>query len=210
MATQIDEDELKLLLMGDCNEQHRAIGQIYDIYSEKVVNFVKFHYPSFSPEQLADVMQETFIDFYNASVKTSFDFEKPLLPFLKTIGYRRAADELRKISKLKPLESLDDAIIAAIPGTAIGDDWQAIVDRAEVNEVKRELKVAVLKMPNRQRQVAQVYVDYLPEEITREDIRDEIFRRSGEKLTVVQIKGALAAIKVKFRALIPEKGARHG
>lgn len=210
MATQIDEEELKLLLMGDCSEQHMAIGQIYDIYSEKVGTFVKFHYPSFNSEQLADVVQETFIDFHNATTKPTFDFEKPILPFLKTIGYRRAADELRKNSKLKPLESLDDMIIAVIPGTRVGDDWQEIVSRTEVNVIIQKFKLAVLHMPDRQKQVAQVYVDYLPEDITKEEIRDEIYRRTGERLTVVQIKGALAAIKEKLRALIPEKGARHG
>jgi hypothetical protein len=68
------------------------------------------------------------------------------------------------------------------------------------------IRRTVVRMPNRQRQVASVVIDSFPEIPSTEKIRDVIFSTTGELLTIVAIKRAWQEAQIKIREQLTNAG----
>lgn len=198
-----DEDEIKIGLLGDEQEREGALHVLWKYYSTKLMAFITKKLPGLPPDLAANAVSEAFCDLAAAISERNFDFDQPIGRFLFTAAHRQAIDELRKYS-CRPIGKTDfyETVAEFITGTEVGSQWQRVVAEGKASTVSEEFREMVPSLPPIQRQIAQVVADFLPEELSREEICAEIHRRTGTRPTGVQVKSALGEVRRKFREVL--------
>jgi len=167
--------------------------------------FVEKRLPGLRSDLAANAVLDCFRELFDKVRAGDFDFEKPIASFLFTVAHRRAVDEMRGI-RSRALGNADfyETVAAMMKGTGVSGEWQALVQAAKAGVVAEKFRLFVGTLPLVQQQVAQVMADYLPDDLSRDEICDEIYKRTGKRPTVIQVKSALGEIRKKFRELMKE------
>lgn len=202
-TVETDEDQIKLGLLGTDEDRADALDQLWQMYSKRLTAFVEGEFPALPKDLVANAVLDAYRQLFAKVEAGDFDLDRPLSNWLFKTCWRRAADERRKYVR-RPLSFADllDCIGDDLEGTEIGSEWQRLAHEGKAEELVEEFHRFLLSLPEAQNQVAQVEADFYPEKPTRDEICDEIYRRTGKRPTVVQVKSARAVVWQKFRSFV--------
>jgi len=142
-----------------------------------------------------------------AAREQRYDPDRPLLPFLFTLAYRRACDRIRKNDTKKENEKkLLDEISQKLKGTKVGGAWEIVAQRNAGSRVIEAIRRSIMKMPTRQRQVAEIMIDFFPEKPSNQKICEEVRSKTGEPITIVSVKRAKQEARKKIYDLLVSLG----
>ena len=204
---KVDAEEISILLIGSQDEQRKAINLINKHLRGALCFKIRQVALSISPEELAQVYQEVLLNVWDAAREKRYDANQPLLPFLFTLAQRRAVDWIRKTQTRRKNESeLLDEIAKALKDTRVGEAWQIVAEKNDGHNRMEIIRRAIMRMPQRQRQVAAVIIEHFPKELTSQQICDEIYENTRERLTVLAIKGARREAGKKIKEVLINAG----
>ncbi len=136
-----------------------------------------------------------------------YDPDRPLLPFLLTIAHRRAIDHIRKKTTLRCNEKeLLDAVANSLADTQVGEAWKNVTASQDGQKMLKLIRDVITEMPERQRQVSSVIIDCYPDNLSIEETREELFRRTGERPTALAVKRARQEARKKIRKQLVSGG----
>jgi DNA-directed RNA polymerase specialized sigma24 family protein len=205
--TKVDTDEISLLLIGNQEEQNQAISLIDKHLRKSILYRIRQTGLSLSPEELLDVYQEVLLNIIEAARGKRYDPDQPLLPFIFTLAQRRTIDRIRKMKIRRENESeLLDEIAGTLKDTKVGEAWQMVAKKNDGRKMLELMRRAIVRMPRRQRQVAEVIYVRFHEEPAYQEICDEIYEKTGERLTVVMVKGAWREARKKIKEVLIDAG----
>lgn len=196
----LDEDEIKLALMGTDAERERAFKTLYDNYHERLVDFVESRLPGLPSDLAVDAVVETFRAVYREILARTFDYDGSLEALLFKIAKRRGIDALRKMSR-RTLGNADffDAVGETTQGTELSKQWQHHRETGAASDLAQAFRDFLVTLPLVQRQVAQVMAEFFPDTAPENEVCEEVFRRTKKRPTVVQVKSAKREIRKKFK-----------
>ena len=204
---EVDPEEISILLIGDSQEQERAISLIHKHLRKAIIYKIRAAAIRLAPDELLDVYQEVLLNVWNAAKEKRYNPDKPLLPFLFMLAQRRAYDRVRKNDAKKIHESrLLDEVSESLKDTKVGEAWQIVAARNEGRRMMDIICKTVVKMPTRQRQVASVDIEHFPKILSPQDVSEIIYRTTGEKITVVAVKRARQEARKKIREQLINAG----
>jgi len=203
----IDPEEISILLIGDEEEQNRAIGLIDKHLRETLVCRIRKTALSVPSDEILDIYQDVLLNVLRAAREQRYDPDQPLLPFLYTLAHRRACDRIRKKTTIDENENqLLEKVLQRLKNTQVGEAWELVAKKNDGSRMIEIIRRTVVGMPNRQRQVASVVIDSFPEIPSMDKIRDVIFRTTGESLTVIATKRAWQEARSKIRERLIDAG----
>ena len=199
----LNEDEIRLGLLGDEAERDAALTSLYDQYSEQLVGYLERKLPGLPPDLAANAMVDTFRALNDEVVAATFDYDRPLTSFLFAVVWNKGVDELRRFT-CRALGNSDfyDVVGESLQGTEMGREWAQDVQVGVADELAQEFRDFLFSLPPVQRQIAQVIADNFPNRIPEEQICEEVFRRTKKRMTVVQVKSAKREIRRKFKEIL--------
>lgn len=204
VAEPVDDEDLRLLLIGDEAEREQAFEYIHAQWSASALARLRQRFPGLSSEDLRDVWQDTMVDLLKAVRDGSFDPDRLLWPFVWTIARARATDQLRQHTR-----TMRDDVVRAI-ADAIRDTSFDALSRAELAEFLAQLPRLIITLPFKQRVVIQVWLDGYPETSDMQRLQREVSAVTGEEETVVAVKRALQEARKKAREFLARKGYGQG
>jgi DNA-directed RNA polymerase specialized sigma24 family protein len=203
------------LLIGTVTEQMEGLHWLDQEYRPLVFAFLRKSFPGFTAQALAECYEATIADIatqlaaYSRDPGSStFDPDKPLLPFLKKVAYGRATDRCRRESTQQKARDVVRAVGDALRGSGGHGETQrlGLIERKEFRSVVRE---AVASLPPVQRAVWSAFIDYTFEhEVipSDEELRDYLSRRAGTPWTLAAVKGGKRNGKDALRQYLTAKG----
>src|SRR5882724_11022115 len=122
----LDEDEIKLGLMGTEAECEAALESLYANYSERIMHYLERKFPGLRPDLQANAMVDSFRALYEKVASGEFNYDKPLISFLYKVAYRRAVDELREYGcRTLGRSEFYESVGEVLERTDEGEAWKA-------------------------------------------------------------------------------------
>ena len=207
-----DEIDVALQLLGSISEQVEGMKRMDQEYRPRVFAHLRAHFPRLTPQDLENSYRHAIADFamelsaYHRDQNSSnFDPNQPLLPFLKTIAYRRTVDLRRRACvRDKAIRALEETLRAG--GGFLAREGPKLVEREEFRAVVYE---AIARLPCRQRVVWGAIVDLclgvgsMPSD---EELRDYLSERTAEPWTMAAVRGGKRNGKDALREQLKSKG----
>ncbi len=208
-ATDWNEDSdlrCQLDLLGSEEERRKAFELLFAEFKEPLMAYLDKEIAYISGASAADAVQLAFIALWEKVMTGSFNPQGSLRSLLFTMARNKAIDLLRTGSRYTHIddEFLKDST-ENLKGTKVGEAWKRAQKMAVATEICTEFKQFVATLPPKQRAVASVMADFLPDWLDDRGIANELFCRTGEIVPVVEVKGAKQALTKKFRELLEKK-----
>lgn len=202
-----DTVEISILLIGNDAEQRHAISLIDRRLRRAIWYKIRETAISLPADEVMDVYNEVLLAVWVAAKERRYDPDKPLLPFLLTLAHRKACDRLRHDmrGKHRQVELLDE-VLNSLKDTKVGEAWQRVAAQEHGSRMMDIIRRTVVKMPERQRQVASVRIGRFPTVPSAQEVCEEIYERTGERITVVAAKRAWQEARNKIRERLVESG----
>ena len=167
---------------------------------------------SSSLDDRLDIYQETLLAMLQRARRPDFDTRRPLR-LAQAIACRKAVDHLRK--RHHRLNADDDAVLSHIAAdlkdTNLGFEWKYL-GPVEWSEFRKALLEVLATLPERQRVVAQAFVDHyedFKERDTYLPLAEAVGRVTGRRESVVGVKSAWADAKRKIIAEMSRRGFNY-
>ena len=206
-ADNVDTEEISILLIGNDEEQKLALELIHQYLKKLLIWKIRNSALGLTSEEVIEVYQELLITIWKSAQKKQYDPDKPLLPFLFTLAQRRAIDRIRKNTRnQKNEDELLDDVFKNLKNTKVGEAWQIVASSENGSKMMEIFRQTAVKMPLHQRQVASVMIDHFPDEIPLPELREEIYKRTGEQLTIIAVKSARREVRTKIRQQLIKAG----
>jgi RNA polymerase sigma factor (sigma-70 family) len=208
-ATDWNEDSdlrCQLDLLGSEEERRKAFELLFAEFKEPLMAYLDKEIPYISGASAADAVQLAFIALWEKVMNGSFNPQGSLRSLLFTMARNKAIDLLRTGSRYTHIddEFLKDST-ENLKDTKVGEAWKRAQKMAVATEICKEFKQFVATLPPKQRAVASVMADFLPDWLDDRGIANELFCRTGEIVPAVEVKGAKQALTKKFRELLEKK-----
>lgn len=207
-----DETEVAVLLIGSREDQTAGLRSLDREYRTRVFAHLRACFPGLQPTDLSECYFEALGDLATQVVaygespsQSNFDPNKPLLPYLKAIAWRRAADRCRRH---ETREKVLHAVGLALRDTKLNAAWTSR-HPLERQEFWSAVYQAVAILPPKQRIVWAVYIDHFhecSEPPGNEHLRQLVSRETGEEWTLAAVKGALRNGKQPVAEYLKKKG----
>jgi len=200
-----DEEGVKALLGGDDRSVAAALEAIARHLRDGLCAWLRRSFPGLSPEDLADVWQETLVGVLRAVREERLDLARPLVPWLCKVASRRAVDIMRRSATN---ESALAAVGERLSRSDSGARWSALSgdERREALELTLD---HIRRLPAMQRAVLQVFSDHYPVTACMEVLRRRVGERLGRDVTLASVKRALQEGRRKLRDHLVQKGFRR-
>jgi DNA-directed RNA polymerase specialized sigma24 family protein len=210
---KIVEDDFDLRcqldLLGSHEEQQRAVRTLFEHYKGPMMAMIKRKLPTLLPDEAASAVHEAFCEIYQKAQANDLDVDRPLKGLLFTIAIRKAIDLRRKPSSCVCTDDeFTEKVAQRLDGTNVHGTWKRLRQNEQVDEIKQEFRAFVSTLPPRQKLVASVLAEALPDTLTDKEIVDAIYSRYGQRLTAMEVKGAKQQLVSKFRTLMQQKEKR--
>lgn len=203
MSEEFDEEYVRLLLNGSENEVREGVDLIHQHLRFGICGKIRERFPGLQSADLEEVWVDVIVGILEAK---DFDPEKPLLPWLCTIAYRRAIDRLRR-------QDSGDRLVEAVGGflrdTQVGGTWNEL-DPLERREVMELIRRAIGQLPTRQKLVMDVFVGDFPETASMPELQRLVSERTGKPETLAAVKRALQEARSKVRKSLEDKEYNFG
>jgi len=202
-AVKLDEDVVKLGLMGNNTEREDALKSVYEHYSEDVMRFLERKLPGLPTDLAVNAVLDAVKALNEEVVAHTFDYDKPLRNWLFRVAWYKGVDEFRKISR-RTLGNSEffDTVGECLENTDVGRQWRLYSKTREAEAIAQEFRDFLLSLPPVQRQVGQIMADSFPDSAAEDEICEEIFRRTGKRPTAIQVKSAKREIRKKFKVIL--------
>jgi DNA-directed RNA polymerase specialized sigma24 family protein len=191
-----DHADLARLLAEGNAELRVALEGIHRRLRDRVCGWIRTRYPALSPEDLADVWSETLLGVARAAREGRFDPGRPLVGWLMTIAYRRAADLARRARSWRKVAPR----LRPVDGR----------DRERAARSLARVRAAVGGLPGNQRLVMAAWIDGFPDTRRTECLRDRLRQRAGVELTAEAVKSALREARRKIRRSLSGEVGEEG
>lgn len=211
MVTLAPEDEdldlqARIGLLGTPQEKEDAVRLLFRRFERPLMSFLADSFADLDSDERASVIHDAFLNLYKLAEDGALDSDKPLTGLLFTVAKRRAIDVRRKNSRrIRADMELTEEVGDYLVGTETGRDWSLAVTLGKAAEVCEEFRQFVGTLKGQQRRVASVMADFLPDWLSDQEIAHEIFKRTGQRITAMEVKGAKNALMTKFRAILKRK-----
>ena len=188
----------------------------YRAVVRKFYGYLKKCFPGFTHEDICDVMQEAFRDFWERSKKNALKPRVRLRKQLFRIARNRGYDLLRKPETRMALlcqpmpedeEALKGLMFQALVGTETGSAYETVVQNQEADELHNGFRRFVNTCKFRQYEVGRVMADALPQALTDAHIAD-ILTRAGSPTNAQQVKSAKTELRRKFDEFLKRKAKK--
>jgi len=206
-TTAFEDDDLDLQarigLLGTSKEKEEAVQLLFKRFARPLMSYMADTFADLTPDERASAVHDVFIAIYRMAENGTLDTDKPITGLLFTIIKRRGIDIRRKNSRrIRTDVELTDEVGDYLVGTETGRDWSLAVTLGKANEVSEAFRQFVLTLKGQQRRIASVMADFLPDWLSDQEIAEEVFSRTGQRITTMEVKGAKNALLAKFRALL--------
>jgi hypothetical protein len=155
-----------------------------------------------SVEDLAEMWQDTMVELLKKVRGGKYEGEQRVFSDLCQIISRNTIDLRRKH---RTRERVLDDIGRTLAGTLTGDHWKNAQpeQRLELLELIRQEGTT---LPDKQRQVLEAFVANFPETEDMQALRRYTSELTGKEETLAAVKGAIAVVRRKLRAVLKRKG----
>lgn len=212
-----DEERIKTLLAGDAKAIASGLNWLDQHYRHRIAGFVRRRCRTLSPDELAEVWQETLLSLYRMIASGNFTPDGALEGLLRILAMRRGQDRLRRNATwTRPIT----VQLQQLQEPQLIEKWLGLtaLQRQELVELICE---SIDRLPPRQHTVWRVYVahypessqlDYLTEEVRKATAEQqvqqnlEIQDNSADLPSKKAVSGALYAGRKKIREDLRRKG----
>jgi DNA-directed RNA polymerase specialized sigma24 family protein len=211
MVTQAQQDDdldlqVRIGLLGTADEREEAVRLLFARFARPVMSFLADRFGDLDSDERASVVHDAFRALYQMATNGQLDPDKPVAGLLFTVAKRRAIDARRKNSRrIRADVNLNEEVGAYLLGTETGRDWSLALALGKAAEVGDEFRQFVPTLKGQQRRVASVMADSLPDWLSDHEIAQEVFERTHEHITAMEVKGAKNALMAKFRTILKRK-----
>jgi len=198
--------QCQLDLLGGEEERRKAFELLFAEFKEPLMAYLEREIPYISGASAADAVQLAFIALWKKIIDGSFNPQGSLRSLLFTITRNKAIDLLRAGSRYIRIDG--DFLTGSsesLRDTKVGEAWKRAQKMDVAAEIAAEFKRFVATLSPKQKLVASVIADFLPDWLDDRGIAEELFRRTGKVVPVVEVKGAKEALTKKFRELLAKK-----
>lgn len=210
MQTSAEDQELDLRvrvgLLGSPQEREQAIDLLFKRFEKPLMKFLSDRFADLDSDDRASAVHDAFSIVYVKAEDRTLDVDSPLVGLLFTVAKRKAIDLRRRAScRIRADVELTEELGDYLVGTETGRDWSLAVSIGKAAEIIAEFRQFVSSLKGQQRRVASVVADFLPDWLTDQEIVNEVFIRTQQKITVMEVKGAKNALMAKFRTILKLK-----
>lgn len=204
-AAAFDDTELKCLLLGDENERQKAGDTLLQQFGFRLMGKLR-RFTLLSDDEKGSVIHDTIIEVLKKAEKADLDLDQPLIGLLLWICQCKAID----LTRQKPRETgkddeLTEEIGEALADTQVGVAWKHATSNEDAPAIRAEFLAFVQTLPPRQKLVGAVLADNFGFTLSQEEIAQKIYQSTGRTVSKIEIKGALAAVRQKFKMILKRK-----
>jgi RNA polymerase sigma factor (sigma-70 family) len=194
-----------------CNCPERGIRYVHSEFRERILRHIKrCGRGFFDPHDLQDVYQETMIGMLVRARKPAFEPCRSLRIVL-TIARNKAIDLLRKRGHKINLD--EDAILEVVAAATKDSDillkWRQHISPIDARELREILLLFIATLPERQRLVAQCFIDNFEEFRERDTYRplaNAVNAITGATESVADVKNSWRYAREKIVAELQRRG----
>lgn len=204
METTDEDENIRLMLIAGSDAEIRDAFVLIDkrLRVPICVWVRKRYYPGMSVDDLADMWADTMTELLKKVRDGKYEGDRKVFSDLCQIVSRNTIDLRRRH------QSRDKAIAAvgnSLAGTLTGKRWREAQpeQRWEVLELIRQ---EAAKLPEKQRQVLEAFISNFPETRDMQVLRKYTSLLTGQEETLAAVKGALAVVRRKLKAVLSRKG----
>lgn len=200
-----DDTELKCLLLGDESERQKAGDSLLQQFGFRLMGKLR-RFTLLSDDEKGSIIHDTIIEVLKKAEQADLDVDQPLIGILLWICQCKAIDlTRRKTRETGQDDELTEEIGEALADTQVGTAWKHAVSNEDAPAIRDEFVAFVQKLPPRQKLVAGVLADNFGFTLSHEEIAQKIYQATGKTVSKIEIKGALAAVRQKFKAVLKRK-----
>lgn len=210
--TSIDTETIDIYLIGNDEEIAEGIKLIDFHFRKKIASLIERRAPSANPDDIFDIYQEVLLGIFKEAQEQKY---KPgvasLEAYIFKIASNKTRDWLRKKLALKrnpeaDREALVDFLAEAIQDSSIHEAWQY----AHLNEARsailKTIRNLIPKLKPRQRQVAEIMKENIPNILDDNEIRKIISINYDKGVTKLAVKSARQAVYKKIKEALMVNG----
>lgn len=182
-------------------EGRAATLKALDCYGERVGAYILSEYPVFEPDELADIVQETFLDLFRQAEANTLPQNMPLLQLLFRAALCNAKDAIGKRTRFSEMkDDLGQDVQSHIAGTNTEKLWNSINSKNRFQDLKIDfLKFVKNELTGQQKIIATVFGSRIPDALDYDDIQKEIHDQHGELIAKSKIIATWDKIRQKFK-----------
>ena len=204
-AAAFDDTELKCLLLGDENERQKAGDTLLQQFGFRLMGKLR-RFTLLSDDEKGSVIHDTIIEVLKKAAKADLDLDQPLIGLLLWICQCKAIDLTRqKTRETGKDDQLTEEIGEALADTKVGVAWKHAISNEDAPAIRDEFLAFVQTLPPRQKLVGGVLADNFGFTLSQEEIAQKIYQSTGRTVSKIEIKGALAAVRQKFKTILKRK-----
>jgi len=204
-AAAFDDTELKCLLLGDESERQRAGDTLLQQFGFRLMGKLR-RFTLLSDDEKGSVIHDTIIEVLKKAEKADLDLDQPLIGLLLWICQCKAIDLTRqKTRETGKDDELTEEIGEALADTQVGVAWKHATSNEDAPAIRAEFLAFVQTLPPRQKLVGAVLADNFGFTLSQEEIAQKIYQSTGRTVSKIEIKGALAAVRQKFKMILKRK-----
>jgi hypothetical protein len=159
-----------------------------------------------SDDEKGSVIHDTIIEVLKKAEKADLDLDQPLIGLLLWICQCKAIDLTRqKTRETGKDDELTEEIGEALADTQVGVAWKHATSNEDAPAIRAEFLAFVQTLPPRQKLVGAVLADNFGFTLSQEEIAQKIYQSTGRTVSKIEIKGALAAVRQKFKMILKRK-----
>lgn len=149
-------------MLAYCAGDTAAFNELFARYAPLLERVLRRFGPS--KDQLADLVQQTFLQLHRA--RNDFRADCELRPWLMTIAFNLAREQLRR-TRRRPEAAIDTAPEIMLSGQPVGQ---------HLFETRRDLSLALEQLPSDQREVVRLH---FVEELSFDEIGEKVGASTG-------------------------------
>ena len=200
-----DDTELKCLLLGDESERQKAGDTLLQQFGFRLMGKLR-RFNLLSDDEKGSVIHDTIIEVLKKAEQADLDLDQPLIGLLLWICQCKAIDLTRKKTReTSKDDELTEEIGEALADTQVGVAWKHAISNEDAPAIRDEFLAFVQTLPPRQKLVGGVLADNFGFTLSQEEIAQKIYQSTGKTVSKIEIKGALAAVRQKFRTILKRK-----
>jgi DNA-directed RNA polymerase specialized sigma24 family protein len=204
-AAAFDDTELKCLLLGDENERQKAGDTLLQQFGFRLMGKLR-RFSLLSDDEKGSVIHDTIIEVLKKAEKADLDLDQPLIGLLLCICQCKAIDLTRqKTRETGKDDELTEEIGEALADTQVGVAWKHAISNEDAPAIRDEFLAFVQTLPPRQKLVGAVLAGNFGFTLSQEEIAQKIYQATGRTVSKIEIKGALAAVRQKFKTILKRK-----
>ena len=172
-------------------------------YKRRVMGFLRENYSSYSSEDLADIIQKTFLELYEKGIIGKIKDDIPLLKQLCVKANSHAKTHYRSVKRYKKkMDKYSEELGSALEGTNIGKQWETAITIEQKTAIQKDFNAFVRTLPKADRIIGIAWASYFPDEPVYKYIGELVYKSTGAPPTVPAMKSSVQRIRNKYKEML--------